>query len=163
MKFTLYDNGEIIGESNVVMIDGAKVIESIAPVILQMKEEAKKDGVELTLAAGLRTWDEQMFLRKRNVKDKSKANDTAYLTTAPASAFNPFTAKPGYSNHHDGTAYDFNVTGKPQSYSWLVKNAAKFGMVRTVASERWHWEYRPKEKNFFAFVPKNDKSWDGLI
>jgi|688.fasta_scaffold172205_4 LAS superfamily LD-carboxypeptidase LdcB len=162
MRYTLYDNGEIVGQSETILIDKCKVIESIAPIIIAMKEAAQRDGVKLTLAAGLRTWDEQFALRKQNVKDKSKVNDTAYLTSAPASAFSPFTAKPGWSNHHDGTAYDFNVSSNPSAYAWLIKNGLSFRMIRTVASERWHWEYRPTQKNPFAFVQKNDPSWDGL-
>jgi hypothetical protein len=44
-------------------------------------------------------------------------------------------AKPGYSNHQNGRAVDVSTS------SWLFANAAKFGFVRTVPSEDWHWEY----------------------
>lgn len=50
-------------------------------------------------------------------------------------------AAPGTSNHGIGLAVDLNSSAKGV-YSWLSKNAHKFGFVRTVASEKWHWEHR---------------------
>jgi hypothetical protein len=53
-------------------------------------------------------------------------------------------AKPGYSNHQAGLAVDIAVgTTASPVYRWLHANAARFGFVRTVSSEPWHWEYRP--------------------
>ena len=162
IEYLLYDNGEIIGKSKVKLIDGVKVVTSMFSIINNLKEQAAKDGINLVLASGLRTWEDQMSLRKRNVKDKTKVNDIEYLTNAPASDFNPFVGKPGWSNHHDGSAFDFKVTGQPKVYAWLVGNGFKNGFIRTVPSERWHWEYRPNQKTPFTFVKKNDLSWDGL-
>lgn len=53
-------------------------------------------------------------------------------------------AKPGYSNHQGGIAVDLTVgPTSSQVYKWLARNAGRFGFVRTVKSEPWHWEYRP--------------------
>jgi D-alanyl-D-alanine carboxypeptidase len=30
------------------------------------------------------------------------------------------------------------------AYAWLAANACRFGFRRTVRSEPWHWEYRPR-------------------
>lgn len=158
-EYALYDQGKLIGYSPVVLIDGVKVITKLKDKILALKEAAKKDGVNLTLAAGLRTWDEQMYLRKQNVIDKTKKDDIKYLTEAPSTAFKPLTGKPGYSNHHDGIAYDFNVTGKPDVFKWLSDNAINFGFVRTIPSEKWHWEHLPFIKDKFHFVKQTDTSW----
>jgi len=54
-------------------------------------------------------------------------------------------AKPGFSNHQDGFAYDFAIggyEGNPR-YDWLKLHAPEHGFVRTVNKEPWHWEYRP--------------------
>jgi len=158
-EYALYDQGKLIGYSPVGYINGVKVISKVKPVLEVMIEAAKKDGVNLTLAAGLRTWGEQMALRKSNVIDKSKVTDVKYLTEAPATAFKPLTGKPGYSNHHDGIAYDFNVTGRPEVFKWLSANALSFGFVRTIPSERWHWELLPSVKDKFHFVKSTDPSW----
>jgi hypothetical protein len=54
-------------------------------------------------------------------------------------------ARPGYSNHQDPSgsqAIDIHqATGA--RYVWLKKHANRFGFIRTVGSEPWHWEYRP--------------------
>lgn len=158
-EYALYDNGKLIGFAAVDSVDGVRVIVSIKPKLLEMKLAAKKDNVNLVLAAGLRTWGEQMYLRRQNVIDKSKVNDEKYLTEQPANMFKPLTGKPGFSNHHDGIAYDYNVTGKPEVFNWLKKNALKFGFIRTIPSERWHFEYLPYVKDMYQFVKSTDPSW----
>jgi len=30
-------------------------------------------------------------------------------------------------------------------YDWLKTNGPKFGFIRTVTKEPWHWEFRPTE------------------
>lgn len=161
-EYLLWDKGREIGYAAVDYVDGVMVVKSMAPKILQLKAEAKREGIELTLAAGLRTFGKQAELRRRNVIDKTKAFDEDFILHADSALFNPATAKPGYSNHHDGMAYDFNITGHPQTYRWLVNNAHRFGFIRAVSSERWHWEYRPKMDRF-AIVKRNHSTWDGLV
>ncbi|RKH59846.1 M15 family metallopeptidase [Corallococcus llansteffanensis] len=55
-------------------------------------------------------------------------------------------ARPGRSNHQRGLAVDLVVGSHLESptYEWLAGNACRFGFRRTVASEPWHWEYRPR-------------------
>ena len=169
-EYALYDQGNLIGWSAVDYVDGVRVIVDIKSSLLQMKEAAKKEGVILLLAAGLRTYEEQYNLRVQNVIDKTKKGDEKYLKTADSKLFNPATGKPGWSNHQDGKAYDFTtkdakgnlITGPKAPYTWLVKNAHRFGFVRTVRSERWHWEFLPGV-GMFDYVPKNDPTWDGLV
>lgn len=161
-EYALFDQGNLIGFAPVKYINGVRVIASMFDKIVALQNAAAQDGIHLTLAAGLRSWDEQMNLRIQNVIDKSRQHDLNFLTVAPSSEFNPATGKPGWSNHQDGKAYDFNVTGFPSIYTWLVKNALGFGFIRTVPSERWHWEYRPGADKF-AFVPKTHATWDRLV
>jgi LAS superfamily LD-carboxypeptidase LdcB len=161
-EYALYDQGKLIGFAPVKYIGKIRVIESMHARIVDMQTDALQSGVKLKLAAGLRSWDEQMHLRIQNVKDKQKQNDLNYLAIASPDQFNPRTGKPGWSNHQDGKAYDFNVTGFPIVYAWLVKNALAHGFVRTVLSERWHWEYISGATQF-AYVPENDATWDGLV
>jgi LAS superfamily LD-carboxypeptidase LdcB len=161
-EYALFDQGQLIGFAPVKYIDGVRVIESMYNNITALQNAAVHDQIHLTLSSGLRSWDEQMNLRIKNVIDQSKKHNLNFLTTAPSSAFSPATARPGWSNHQDGQAYDFKVNGFPAIYAWLVKNAINFNFVRTVASERWHWEYRPG-RDQFAFVPKTNQTWDNLI
>lgn len=160
-EYLLWDAGKPIGYVPIAMVDGRKVVASLKDTIMKMKADALKDGVILSLAAGLRTYGEQLELRKAHATPKGNT-DINYLLNADSTDFTPVTAKPGYSNHHDGTAYDFNVTGKPDVYKWLVRNAYNYGFIRTVKAERWHWEKRDG-KDKFSVVPKNHESWDGLV
>lgn len=163
MKFTTYFQGKPSAVIEATMLNGVLVAESMVALIVAMIAAAKKDGVDLTFAYALKSFDTQLEIRKQNVKDKSKATDLEYLKNASPLEFMPETGKPGWSRHQQAKAIDFNVTSKPSSYQWLVKNAFRFGFIRTVASERWHWEFAPDALNMFVSLPKSDNSWDGLV
>lgn len=62
-------------------------------------------------------------------------------------------AKPGWSEHQSGRAVDIHTgmtcadlrdpnSKRTPVYLWLEKNGARFGFVRTVASEPWHYANR---------------------
>lgn len=79
-----------------------------------------------------------------------------------------YKAPPGYSNHSNGMAVDFNtVQGKVKYeakkaqnvgwkrtwlHSWLVANAARFGF-KPLATEAWHWDYDSALKARKASAP----------
>ena len=72
----------------------------------------------------------------------------AYLRRLFENGIGNLASKPGYSNHQNGIAFDLNTsgsggTGTGTVYNWLKENSWKFGFIRTVRSEHWHWEYRP--------------------
>jgi hypothetical protein len=63
-------------------------------------------------------------------------------------------AKAGRSNHGSGIGLDLNAGGsskrrfsgvKKDIYIWLVKNSWKFGFVRAVNAEEWHFDYLPSK------------------
>ena len=143
-------------------INGHNVTDELYPKVMELIKAAWADKITLTVASGLRTFDEQLKLRQKHVIDKSMYNNKSFLLKADNGLFNPRTAKPGTSNHESGIAVDFNVTGQPEVYKWLVGNAFAYGWVRTVPSERWHFEYRPHAGKF-DFVPSTHSTWDGLI
>jgi len=148
-------------------LNGHNIADNLYEPTLALIKEAWKDKINLTVASGTRTYEEQLALRKKHVIDKSKVNDLEYLKKADNGLFMPRTAQPGTSNHEQDSkgnarAIDFAVNGKPSVYAWLVKNAFDHGWVRTVPSERWHWEKRGA-KTMFDFVKKTDPTWDKLI
>ncbi len=92
-----------------------------------MHAAARAAGINLHVNSAFRSMEEQRALYQKYL------NGTGNLA-----------AKPGYSNHQGGIAVDINVGGTGTStYKWLANNASRFGFVRTVPSEPWHWEYRP--------------------
>jgi len=106
---------------------------------------AKRDGIDLYVASGFRSFTEQS-----NIK-------TQYTITYGAGTANQFSAEQGYSEHQLGTAVDFLTTGiggtlpgfeKTEAYQWLLKNAHRFGFILSYPEnndyyifEPWHWRF----------------------
>lgn len=132
-----WDKGNFLKQLTLVQIVGADgsikyISNDIAEFYLKLVNAADKDGVPLPLKSGFRSYPEQEFLYNGFVHHMPGFN---------------LAAKPGLSNHEDGFAYDFAIggyEGNPR-YDWLKKNGPKFGFVRTVNKEPWHWEYRPED------------------
>ncbi|HZH15666.1 MAG TPA: peptidoglycan-binding protein [Archangium sp.] len=122
-----YVNG-VARDITVSSIAGGKEMRSDAAAAFnRMHAAAKAAGINLHVNSAFRTMEEQRALYQKYL------NGTGNLA-----------AKPGYSNHQGGIAVDINVGGTGTStYKWLANNASRFGFVRTVPSEPWHWEYRP--------------------
>ncbi len=159
------------------VIDKQPVDESVANAFLQMRDDAKKDGIKISISSGFRpafgpnfkattskgntiTITTQESLRrdksrwKKLERDRSKSDDD-FIFNAKASAYDPATAAPGKSNHGNGVALDLS-TGSRVSFSkqladggkvyvWMVNNSYKYGFIRAVNTEEWHFEYRPSE------------------
>lgn len=122
-----YQNGKRI-TLEVTDVDGVLVEVKTARAFVSMREAAAADGVELVVWSGFRSNE-----RQQELYDAWKAG---YGNPA---------ARPGYSNHQSGRALDINLLGvPPETYAWLIKNAARFGFKRTVPKEPWHWEYTPR-------------------
>ncbi len=189
-QYILYDKGVPIGATDVLIIDGCIVPVSVAPTIMKMKSDAAKDDVKLTLAVGIRTIEKQVISRRKNLiltkkLAEYKKNDPAQyeimvdelVMDGSPKLFKPETGIPGHSKHQKGTAFDWNVTrldvdgkkiGMLPSYKWLRDNAWKYGMVRKIQSEEWHFEVGLLSAPFtalqtFTFVPKGHLSWAGSI
>jgi hypothetical protein len=170
--FALYDAGKFIGNAQAEIFQGKLVLSSLKPVMEKMAADALKEGVVLTYDNALRTQEQQIAIRKKNAIPSRldswlKANRgktyTDFIMYAEVDNFSPHTGKPGHSNHQNGQAVDYNVTGYPKVYGWLVRNAFKYGMVRTVPTERWHWEFRPDWISPFAWnIPPTHYTWDGM-
>jgi hypothetical protein len=95
----------------------------------KMWEAAKSAGVSLTISSAFRTYErQQYFWNCYQTKSCNNGN---------------LAARPGRSNHGMGIALDLNATSRGAAqYRWLASNAQRFGFVRTVPTETWHWEYR---------------------
>lgn len=176
----LWSEGKIIGQAQMYIFDGYPMTAQVTSAYKAMKDAAQLDGVTLKLESGYRDpfkniidgkgrfiSTAQIELRKQNVKNKSKQNDDEWLRTASSAQFDPETARPGFSNHNSGVAIDLNCKGAKFGgvvfpiYEWLLLNAYKYGFVRTVSTEEWHWEYRPG-KPMFYFDNRPGIKWYGL-
>lgn len=102
-----------------------------------------------------------------------KTGKDAFIFYAASTAYKAQTAPPGSSNHGSGIACDFNTgSGSPSSrglkpngtganYKWLTYNSFKYGFVRGVSSEEWHFEYKPAKAALgpYSICPKTDARW----
>jgi LAS superfamily LD-carboxypeptidase LdcB len=93
----------------------------------RMYRAARRSGVRLFVVSGYRPPRQQARLYQ--LYDSSRGN-----LAAPS----------GRSNHNRGIAVDI-ATGqstRTPPYRWLTANAPRFGFVRAVPSEPWHWVYQ---------------------
>lgn len=114
-KFVRLKNGELLHHT-------------AAAAFQRMSTEAREAGVRLWVTSGYRSRREQRWLYDRYRK-----------------GLGPKAARPGRSNHQRGLALDLVVGDvTTPTYEWLASHACRFGFRRTVQSEPWHWEYRPR-------------------
>ncbi len=122
--------------------------ESAALALEDLFKAAKEDGVNLVVTSAFRSEETQKWLyddwhRKNTVQNSEEA-----------------VAKPGHSEHQLGTTIDFTSPSVgfdsahrsfhlTKEYSWLDKNAHKFGFSMSYPAgkntgyifEPWHWRY----------------------
>jgi sarcosine oxidase len=131
--------GDYIGQLDLVRLigqdseTGEAGVEHIAANTLEpyngLIAAAAAAGHTIRLNSGFRTHAEQEELWN------------AYRSGKGAKA-----ARPGRSNHQNGIAFDLNTESFTSPlYLWMVENAPRYGFIRTVSREHWHWEYRPED------------------
>lgn len=125
--------GNFLGQVELVeIVDNTLEIERIARSTAEpyfsLADAARADGVAVAINSGFRSYPEQKFLWD------------GYRRGLPG--FNT-AARPGFSKHQNGIAFDIAVAGGAGSpvYDWLAAHATSFGFLRTVGGEPWHWEF----------------------
>jgi hypothetical protein len=109
----------------VIHVGGKPTTKTTGHAFLKMQAAANADGVRLSLTSGFRTMAEQKHLYNCYTSRSCNNGNLA--------------ARPGYSNHQSGLAVDVSTS------TWLARNASRFGFVRTVSKESWHYEYHGKD------------------
>ena len=132
------------------------------PYLQDMIDNAKDNNIEIYVSSSFRSFSEQSSLK------------TNYSVIYGAGTANQFSADQGYSEHQLGTAVDLTTTGlnggldgfdKTEAYTWLNKNAYKYGFVLSYPKdnkfyifEPWHWRFvgvklakylHNQDKNFY--------------
>jgi D-alanyl-D-alanine carboxypeptidase len=115
-----------------------------ARAFVAMAAAARADGLVLRVNTALRTHEHQARLYARFCEE------TAYFRDGKRTTKPSLVARPGYSTHESGLSVDINrahddttdngiADGKTDL--WLAANAGRFGFVRDVKSEPWHWTF----------------------
>lgn len=136
--------------------NGTKIyIEKNARDALQiLMDAAKQEGVYLVVNSGFRSYNYQMRIFTRMMREGRSYEDVIR-----------YVAPPGYSQHALGTAVDFYPSNwefaKLPAYAWLQENALEYGFRETYPRinesgypwEAWHWSYTGNE-----YITENGES-----
>lgn len=132
-----WSNGKFLSQITLIRVVGTNreiehVAAETAEAFLAMAGAAQTEGRVVGLNSGFRSYPEQKQL------------SDGWQRRLPG--FNPANP-PGFSNHQNGIAFDFDVGAGPgnRPYDWMARNATQFGFVRTVKREVWHWEFMPEK------------------
>ncbi len=132
--------------------NGKKVDERIYPDLQRMFDDARATGLELFVAQGYRTADEQ----QRLLDNKQEAYENEGKSPAEAKELaEQWVAVPGTSEHQLGIAVDINADTEKCSaedvYEWLSVNAHKYGFINRYPADKtditgiiyepWHYRY----------------------
>jgi LAS superfamily LD-carboxypeptidase LdcB len=129
----------------------------------KMYDSAALEKIELKIVSGTRNFEEQKRIWETKWQ-KERANFQTPKETALKIL--EYSSMPSTSRHHWGTDIDINSVESAYfksekgaaEYSWLLKNANRFGFFQTYTSkengrtgysmEEWHWSYFPLAENY---------------
>lgn len=127
----------------------------------KMSKEAKKEGYDIVINSAYRSYQDQVDLEE------------LYLKAYGQSYVDKFVAKPGYSEHQTGLAFDIgsrnvNIFANSKEYEWMINNSYKYGFIyrfqkkyediTRFRSEAWHYRYVGRE--IAEFIHDNDMTFE---
>ena len=126
-----YRNGRIPSNALTDVGGGHRMYGDAAKAYKQMRDAARRDGVNIKLTDSYRSYPAQVDVaRRKGIYGVRQPNGKLGLA-----------ARPGTSNHGLGRAVDVNLGASPGASAWLKANGARFGF-HTIPREAWHWEFR---------------------
>ncbi len=90
---------------------------------------ADRAGISLRITSGFRTYAKQAAMYKKEVILKGSETSAAHWVLPPR-----------LSHHTQGVAIDIASANGDADMAWLSSHASAFGLCRTYANERWHYE-----------------------
>lgn len=146
--FTVMAAAAAVDDVNIQLNSGFR-----APFEAKTGKTSKGKTFTISGQLGVRTKDRWRPERSNGKLGKCGEWDEEKRKFAATSCFQPATAPCGKSKHGIGIAADLNTGGfdavyPPTSsltkvYVWMALNGWKYGFVRAVSSETWHFEYWP--------------------
>lgn len=136
--------------------NGERVDARIYPKLQAMFDDARAQGLELFVAAGYRTGEEQQRLLDEKIEEYEAEG---YPKAEAKKKAGQWVALPGTSEHQLGLAVDINADTEKSSsdavYGWLAENGYRYGFIRRyppdkteltgVIDEPWHYRYVGEE------------------
>ncbi len=111
---------------------------------IKMSKDASKEGLGLIINSSYRSYQDQVDIQE------------TYRNLYGDSYVEKYVAKPGFSEHQTGLAFDIgsttsNVFANSKEYAWMLDNAYKYGFILRFPkkyeditgfrSEPWHFRY----------------------
>jgi len=157
---------EIPKEKLVLIEPNIQVHIDMRDSLLEMRDEAKKNGISLVFLSGYRSINLQneIFYSLKSFRNQEAAERARV------------SAPPGYSEHSTGFAIDIGDATQRETdfetefentdaFKWLIKNAAKFHFKlsftkdnKFIDYEPWHWRYEGSIEALKVFENSNRKS-----
>jgi len=160
--------------------DGIGLQKEAYDAFLKMKTDAKKQGIEIHVASGYRSFSRQKSIWNRKYKTYTDQGMTPLDAMAKIIAYSTY---PGTSRHHWGT--DIDIFDAAATYSgsvldpdkfegdgpfcelkeWMDKNANTYGFYLVYTKnpnrkgfnyEPWHYSYKPLSKPMLEAYLKLD-------
>lgn len=138
-----------------------------------MHADAKQSGITLRILSASRSFNHQKSIWEAKWNGKRKVGGIRNIKrsiknpTQRALKILEYSSMPGSSRHHWGTDIDLNSftnsyfeKGKGKRiYSWLVKNAPRYGFCQPYTpqnqsrphgynEEKWHWSFKPLSASY---------------
>ncbi len=145
-----YINGILIANKNYSLppsYNPGGLTDAAYKAFCEMQKDAEKDGIDLWICSGFRSYETQKDLYDSYVlKDGQEAADR-------------YSAKPGFSEHQTGLAIDINNASSSfvgtKEAKWIEKHCAEYGFILRYPQnkeavtgymyEPWHVRYLGKE------------------
>ena len=157
---------EIPREKLVLIEPNIQVHIDMRDSLIEMRDEAKKNGIYLVFLSGYRSINLQneIFYSLKSFRNQEAAERARV------------SAPPGYSEHSTGFAIDIGDATQRETdfetefentdaFKWLIKNAAKFHFKlsftkdnKFIDYEPWHWRYEGSIEALKIFESSNRKS-----
>jgi len=156
---------EIPKEKLVLIEPNIQVHIDMRDSLLEMRDEAKKNGIYLVFLSGYRSINLQneIFYSLKSFRNQEAAERARV------------SAPPGYSEHSTGFAIDIGDATQRETdfetdfentnaFRWLIKNAAKFHFKlsfnkdnKYIVYDPWHWRYEGSIEALKVFESSNRK------
>ena len=154
---------EIPKEKLVLIEPNIEVHIDMRDSLLNMRKEARKDGIYLVFLSGYRSINlqKEIFYSLKSSRNQEAAERARV------------SAPPGYSEHSTGFAIDIGDATQRETdfevefentdaFKWLIKNAAKFHFKLSfnknneyIDYEPWHWRYEGSIEALKVFETSN--------
>ena len=145
-----------------VKSDGEIEIErNVAKAFYDMVEAASKEGLELMVSSGYRSYEDQEEI------------SNTYLELYGQNYVDNYVAKPGFSEHQTAMSLDIasksvNTFVESNEYSWMMDNAYKYGFILRYPKSKEDitgykceaWHYRYVGKKIAKYIKEHNITYD---